>query len=124
MPPTTPGGATSGVLSPTLDSPSPLRVWGDASQLTRLLTNLISNAVQYTPDQGSITVVAQILRSSGQPWVQVTVTDTGIGMDAEALAHVFDRFYRVDPARLLRIGRIASVLAPSGRSRRKSTSRG
>ncbi|NJL46943.1 MAG: HAMP domain-containing histidine kinase [Leptolyngbyaceae cyanobacterium SM2_5_2] len=75
-------------------------VVGDVSQLTRLFTNLICNAVQYTPDQGTVGIQIKPTRYQGAAWVQVTVQDTGIGMDAEALAHVFDRFYRADPARL------------------------
>ena len=75
-------------------------ILGDPSQLTRLFTNLISNAVQYTPDGGTVTVQVKPAKHQGQLGVQVTVQDTGIGMDSEALAHVFDRFYRADPARL------------------------
>lgn len=74
-------------------------ILGDPSQLTRLFTNLISNAVQYTPDGGTVTVQVKPTKHQGQPAVQVTVQDTGVGMDGEALAHVFDRFYRADPAR-------------------------
>ncbi|MGF1568922.1 MAG: sensor histidine kinase [Nodosilinea sp.] len=87
--------------SPQLeDMAMPLIAWGDGSQLTRLFTNLISNAVQYTQDRGTVAVTAWLTKQQGHPWVQVIVKDTGMGMDAEALAHVFDRFYRADPARL------------------------
>jgi two-component system, OmpR family, manganese sensing sensor histidine kinase len=75
-------------------------ILGDPGQLTRLFTNLISNAVQYTPDGGTVTVQVKPTKHQGQPAVQVTVQDTGIGMDSEALAHAFDRFYRADPSRL------------------------
>ncbi|MBE9159199.1 HAMP domain-containing histidine kinase [Nodosilinea sp. LEGE 06152] len=75
-------------------------ILGDPSQLTRLFTNLISNAVQYTPKEGTVTVQVKPIKHQGQPAVQVTVQDTGIGMDGEALAHAFDRFYRADPSRL------------------------
>lgn len=71
---------------------------GDRDQLTRLFTNLVSNAVQYTPAGGQIEVTLQHLKAPGAP-LQVQVRDTGIGIPAEALDHVFDRFYRVDPAR-------------------------
>ncbi|TVQ09585.1 MAG: sensor histidine kinase [Leptolyngbya sp. DLM2.Bin27] len=73
---------------------------GDPGQLTRLFTNLISNAVQYTAAGGSVTVQVKPTKHQGQPAVQVTVRDTGMGMDGEALAHAFDRFYRADPSRL------------------------
>ncbi|MGB5974573.1 MAG: ATP-binding protein, partial [Nodosilinea sp.] len=75
-------------------------ILGDPSQLTRLFTNLISNAVQYTPDGGTVTVIAKPIKHQGQPGVQVIVQDTGKGMDEVALAHAFDRFYRADPSRL------------------------
>jgi OmpR-family two-component system manganese-sensing sensor histidine kinase len=75
-------------------------VVGDVSQLTRLFTNLIGNAMQYTAKQGTVTVQLKSTKHQGHPWLQVTVQDTGIGMDTEALAHAFDRFYRADPARL------------------------
>ncbi|TVP63661.1 MAG: sensor histidine kinase [Leptolyngbya sp. LCM1.Bin17] len=80
--------------------PTPLMVQGDSGQLTRLFTNLVSNAVQYTPDQGQVTITPQKIKQQGHNWVQVTVADTGIGLDEAALTHVFDRFYRADPARL------------------------
>lgn len=73
---------------------------GDPGQLTRLFTNLISNAVQYTPSGGTVTVKVKPTKHQGQLGVQVTVQDTGIGMDSEAIAHAFDRFYRADPSRL------------------------
>ncbi len=83
-----------------LDHKHALVVGGDASQLTRLFTNLIGNALQYTPAGGRVSVAVKPIKQQGQAWVQVTVQDTGIGMDAEALVHSFDRFYRADPARL------------------------
>ncbi len=72
-------------------------VWGDRDQLTRLLTNLVSNGVQYTPPGGRVTL--RLGLGSRPGGVQVQVVDTGAGIPPEALPHVFDRFYRVDPAR-------------------------
>ena len=81
-------------------APDPhILVSGDGDQLTRLFTNLISNALQYTPPAGSVTLQIEPLRQNGQTHVQVSVADTGIGIAAEDLSHVFDRFYRADPAR-------------------------
>ncbi|MEO0488110.1 MAG: ATP-binding protein [Cyanobacteria bacterium P01_A01_bin.123] len=81
-----------------------LAVLGDADQLTRLFTNLVSNALQYTPAQGSIILQMEPRRQNGQDYIRVTVADTGIGITAEELPHVFDRFYRADPARSRRAG--------------------
>jgi OmpR-family two-component system manganese-sensing sensor histidine kinase len=87
--------------SPTLPAPTASStILGDPSQLTRLFTNLISNAVQYTADGGTVTVTVKPAKLQGQSGVQVAVQDTGVGMDAEAIAHAFDRFYRADPSRL------------------------
>ncbi len=79
---------------------------GDWNQLGRLFTNLIGNAVQYTPASGKVSVELQrIAIGKGQPLsplasgLQVKVSDTGIGIPDSALPRLFDRFYRVDPAR-------------------------
>ena len=80
-------------------------VLGDWDQLARLFTNLVSNAVQYTPSGGEIEVELQLAAKNKRnspilnPALQIKVTDTGIGISAEALPHLFDRFYRADPAR-------------------------
>jgi heavy metal sensor kinase len=71
-----------------------LTLLGDEDALIRVFVNLLDNAMKYT-DHGSITVTA---RREG-PFVQVTISDTGIGIAAEHLSHVFERFYRVDAAR-------------------------
>jgi two-component system, OmpR family, manganese sensing sensor histidine kinase len=73
---------------------STLLIQGDPDQLTRLFTNLIANAIHYT-SQGNIAVKLQA--AAGQ--IILTVQDTGIGIPAKDLNRIFDRFYRVDPAR-------------------------
>jgi OmpR-family two-component system manganese-sensing sensor histidine kinase len=86
---------------------------GDWNQLIRLFTNLIGNALQYTPAGGQISVELKRISNSKEIYLsplssrllpqasglQIKVTDTGIGIPASALPHLFDRFYRVDPAR-------------------------
>ncbi|NJK67032.1 MAG: HAMP domain-containing histidine kinase [Microcoleus sp. CSU_2_2] len=87
------------------DTEDNFTVLGDWDQLARLFTNLVSNAVQYTPSGGEIQVELQLAAKSKRnspmlhPAVQVKVTDTGIGISPEAIPHIFDRFYRTDPAR-------------------------
>ncbi len=73
---------------------SAIHIQGDADQLTRLFTNLIANAIQYTTD-GKITV--KLTAAANQ--ITLIVADTGIGIPAKDLSRIFDRFYRVDPAR-------------------------
>lgn len=86
-------------ISPELQKlPDAVQIQGDRDQLIRLFTNLIGNAIQYTPANGKVTVL--VSRNKHNPThVQVQVRDTGTGIPAESLPYLFDRFYRVDPAR-------------------------
>jgi two-component system, OmpR family, sensor histidine kinase SaeS len=82
------------MLSPRVDfSIDPVLV--DPDQIQRVLYNLVQNAIRHTPEDGSI--VVEVLDLG--PSVQVNVSDTGEGIRAEDLPHVFDRFYRGDKAR-------------------------
>ena len=74
-----------------------LVVWGAEEGLDRIFVNLVGNAIKYTPSGGSVTIV---LRRAGEE-IQVEVNDTGIGIPAEALAHLFEEFYRAPNARAL-----------------------
>ncbi len=81
-------------------------ILGNWDQLGRLFTNLIANAIQYTPDNGKIKVelahIEGLNRVSGRyssHQLQIQVQDTGIGIPETAIPRLFDRFYRVDPAR-------------------------
>jgi heavy metal sensor kinase len=65
----------------------------DHTQLERLLSNLLSNAVKYTPSGGSVRV--RVGAAETQGWAQLVVEDTGTGIPAQNLPHIFDRFYRV-----------------------------
>jgi heavy metal sensor kinase len=65
----------------------------DRTQIERLLSNLLSNAVKYTPSAGSVSV--RVKRQPDTGWAQIEVEDTGVGIPAENLPHIFDRFYRV-----------------------------
>ncbi len=73
---------------------------GDQDRLIQVLTNLVGNALQYTPQGGSVTIAAR--RVEGE--VQVSVRDSGVGIAAEHLGHIFDRFYRVDKSRSRQTG--------------------
>jgi heavy metal sensor kinase len=73
---------------------------GDELQLHRMLLNLISNGVKYTPPAGRVTLS---LETRGEQAV-VAVADSGIGIAEKHLPHIFDRFYRVDEARNREVG--------------------
>ena len=71
----------------------------DANRLMQVLTNLISNAVNYTPPGGSITLSSAQQEMDGRAWVTLTVEDTGPGIATEEQTHIFERFYRGAAAR-------------------------
>lgn len=82
-------------LSLTLDCPDDLPpASGDAVQISRVLANLLNNAVKYTPSGGEIHVRAYQQWISGTPFVAVEVSDTGLGIPPDAQAHLFEPFYR------------------------------
>lgn len=83
------------------DSAEDYCLQGDPEQLLRLFSNLVINSLQYTPEQGRVSLrLRRILGgSSGLTQFQVEVQDNGAGIPAAALPHVFDRFYRADPSR-------------------------
>src|SRR5439155_17172641 len=70
-------------------------VIGDAQRLRQVFYNVLDNAIKYTPEGGRIEVSV----SSEANQVKATVSDNGIGIPAEHLPRVFERFYRVDKAR-------------------------
>lgn len=71
------------------------RLWADPLRLGQVLANLLDNALRHTPGGGRVDVAARRDRDH----VTLTVTDTGEGIPAEHLPHVFERFYRADAAR-------------------------
>jgi two-component system sensor histidine kinase ResE len=64
---------------------------GDAEKITQVVMNLLTNAIKYNREQGSVTVRAELLDDS----VQVSVSDTGVGISEASLPHIFEKFYRV-----------------------------
>ncbi len=67
----------------------------DVEQMTRVLSNLVSNALRYTPSGGQISLVARCAPAH----VQLVVADTGTGIEPEHLPSIFERFYRADLSR-------------------------
>ena len=88
-------GETAG-LSISMPSISDAVVAGERVRLRQLLLNLVTNAIKYTPRGGKVEI-ASVLKSPDE--IAITVRDTGIGISATDLPHIFDRFWRADRAR-------------------------
>jgi signal transduction histidine kinase len=68
---------------------------GDPEHLSRVITNLLTNAITYNKENGEVRIKGEAKHG----FVTLTVSDTGVGISAEDLPHVFDRFYRADASR-------------------------
>lgn len=89
-----PVAATRGVSLNCGDLP-PCEMQGDDIRLSQVFFNIVENAIKYTPHGGNVTVRCRVLDDLGE----FEVNDTGVGIPDNHLPRVFDRFYRVDPAR-------------------------
>ncbi|NJK35556.1 MAG: HAMP domain-containing protein [Oscillatoriales cyanobacterium SM2_2_1] len=82
-------------IAPNLD-----RVWGNYDLMLQVLSNLVGNALKFTPEKGVVTLRAYPLHQMGDgrsgSWVRVEVADTGIGIPLEDQERIFDRFFRVE----------------------------
>jgi signal transduction histidine kinase len=87
-------------LSLNLECPDEaLQVWGERHELDRMLNNLVSNAVKYTP-RGQVTLrLERVPGSNGAGLARITVADTGIGIPKEALPNLFHEFFRAKNAK-------------------------
>ncbi|NLX08292.1 MAG: PAS domain-containing protein [Chloroflexi bacterium] len=73
-------------------------VVGDPAYLNRAICVLVDNAIQYTPGGGRISLHLDRVQHGGRGYVTVTVSDTGIGIEPEAVPHLFERFFRSERA--------------------------
>jgi two-component system phosphate regulon sensor histidine kinase PhoR len=79
--------------------PEDTEILADEVQLQQVFTNLVSNAIKFTPSGGRIEVGSEAHSSAdGTRWATVSVADTGIGISSEEIDHVFTRFYRASNA--------------------------
>lgn len=83
-----------------LENSSPVFVSGNEELLTRLLWNIIDNAIKYTCEKGEINIILEKIENCAL----VNVKDTGIGISVEEIPKIFDRFYRVDKSRSRELG--------------------
>ena len=72
----------------------------DADRIKQVLTNILSNALQFTPKGGLVELAGEIEND----YIQISIKDSGIGISKEHLSHVFSRFYRVDKSRSRKSG--------------------
>lgn len=75
---------------------APMPIFADKERIEQVITNIIGNAIKYTPDGGSIRVSVS---EKDEGSYCVSVSDTGVGIPEEDLGHIFERFYRVDKSR-------------------------
>ncbi len=68
----------------------------DSNQWNKIVYNLLSNAMKFTHENGSIRIALNKILKKNQEHIQLVITDTGIGIPKEKLNHIFDRFYQVD----------------------------
>jgi signal transduction histidine kinase len=85
---------TQGIIT-SLDLDGPVTVQGDETRLRQLLLILLDNALKYTDEGGRVDVVV----GQAEKHARLVVADTGAGIPAHDLPHIFDRFYRVDESR-------------------------
>ncbi|MEV6395623.1 ATP-binding protein [Streptomyces sp. NPDC051907] len=90
------GGASG---SGTASGSSDLRIWGHRGQLAAALGNLVENAVNYSPARTRVGISARRVTAPGGDLIEIAVTDQGIGIPEKDRERIFERFYRVDPAR-------------------------
>ncbi len=86
---------------------APTRCVGDAQRISQVATNLLTNAIHFNHDKGSVRVTARAENGSAL----LSVTDTGQGIPSEDVPHIFERFYRVDKSRSRIQGRTGLGLA-------------
>lgn len=96
-----PIAAKKGIAIKLESAPPETEVFCDSEAVHQIVTNLLDNALKYTPEGGSVEIGARPL---GKDRVEIFVRDSGIGIPAEDLPRVFERFYRVDKARSRDLG--------------------
>jgi signal transduction histidine kinase len=87
-------------LTCNLAKPHPVAL-ADSQWMVQVLSNLLSNAIRYTPREGTITVSTSNESAGARTWAIITVEDTGIGIPEDELPYIFDRFFRGEKPRTM-----------------------
>ncbi len=77
---------------------TPVMTLADPRLITRIIRNLVDNAIKYTPSGGSVEIQTLSTPTAGRPGVEIRVKDTGPGIAPEYQERIFERFYRIDPS--------------------------
>ncbi len=89
--------------------PSVSKVWGDPMRLQQVILNLLTNAIKFTPNEGSVEV--KLEKQMNEEFLQLQVRDTGIGINSDFLPKVFDRFRQADSSTTRSFGGLGLGLA-------------
>jgi signal transduction histidine kinase/DNA-binding response OmpR family regulator len=84
---------------------------GDRDRLTQVLENLITNAIKFTPDGGTVEVTGRMIGADGASRVEISVADSGAGISPEERKRIFDKFYQSDATATRKFGGIGLGLA-------------
>lgn len=84
----------------TIDIPDHLAIEGDGDRIEQVVANLIGNAIRFTPNGGRVSITGV----DGGDWIQVAISDTGIGITPDDLPHVFEEFWQVEKSKGMGLG--------------------
>jgi len=95
-------GAEAKNITLLVQTPAAAETWAARSRIRQALVNLLDNAVKYTPAGGTVTLASAFSAGAqGPESLTIRITDTGMGIPAKDLPHVFDKFFRVQSESML-----------------------
>ena len=91
-------------ITPSLQTPKHVEVQGDQSLIYSIFRNLIDNAIAYATGATRLEIVCNEMETEGRHFYEFQVSDDGLGVEAQHLEHLFERFYRIDKGRSRKLG--------------------
>lgn len=86
-------------------------VAADRDRISQVIDNLLSNAIKFTPEEGDITIKARTVFNKNHKQVEISISDTGVGISQKSLDKIFDRFYQADSSTTRKYGGIGLGLS-------------